>query len=129
MQRLDSFNLLDWIDAETKHLDVVASWENLCSTYENLRFSDVISDANRLEEFKWIIKEMNKFLTRARSALLKQTEPDQMMYSLMEMYKTPSQVKIVDRKSVTYQKLRQIWIDQMITNLKVYMLDLVETEE
>ena len=54
----------DWVEEETRHIDVVASWESLCDTYEALRFSDPMTDAERLDEFKWVVQQMNVFLSK-----------------------------------------------------------------
>ena len=63
-------SIRDWVDEETRHIDVVASWESLCDTYDTLRFTDPLSDAERLEEFRWIVQQMNSFLTKIRTKLL-----------------------------------------------------------
>ena len=60
----------DWVERETTHIDVVASWESLCGTYEALRFTDQLSDAERLDEYKWIVQQMNSFLSKVRTRLL-----------------------------------------------------------
>lgn len=111
--------LHDWIDRETSPLDVVASWENLCSTYRDLEFSDPISDSVKLEEFKWIIKEMNKSLTRARKKLMTCKDVDAVQMALQEMFIPTGTVNIEGRRSLAYQKLRQRWIQMMLYNLPI----------
>lgn len=108
--------LHDWVENETRALDVVASWETLCDVYRTLEFNDPLSDAMRMEEFKWIIGEMNKHLSRARSRLLTCTDPESMKEALSKMF-TSEQAKVLDRRSLTYHKLRQMWVSQMIANL------------
>ena len=122
-----SFNqkFVDWIMDETRPLDIVASWETLCNVYHVLEFSDDISDTVKLEEFKWIIKEMNKHLTRARKKLLTCEEMDSLMEVLKLMYSPSGAITITSRKDIAYHKLRQKWIDQMI--MKVSMIE--EEEE
>lgn len=110
--------LHDWVDEQTRHLDVVASWESLCSTYEVLRFSDPLSDTVRLEEFKWIIKEMNKFLTRMRQVLIPIGNPRDMISALRRSFTPTGKVAIEGRRSLAFQKLRQRWIQQMIVQLE-----------
>lgn len=110
--------LHDWVEDQTRQLDVVASWESLCDTYSVLQFSDPLSDTVRLEEFKWIIKEMNKFLTRMRSKLRICRDPDSMMMALEETFTPNGKVQIEGRRSLAYQKLRQRWILQMLSQLE-----------
>lgn len=116
--------LHDLIEDQTSPLDLVASWENLCNTYRVLEFSDPLSDTVRLEEFKWIIKEMNKFLTRMRNKLLtcKNVETTQMI--LREHFTPVGKVAVDSRRSLAYQKLRQQWITMMLITL-----DQMEDEE
>lgn len=123
---LESFSkddLHDWIDAQTVHLDVVASWETLCMTYDELRFIDQIPDATRLDEFKWIIKEMNKFLSRMRTKLMNCKDADAVRKALQDSFTPMGQVNLSDRQSLCYQKLRQSWIRSMLKNLEMMMLD------
>lgn len=118
--------LHDWIDAETRPLDVVASWESLCDAYRALEFSDPISDTVRLEEFKWIIKEMNKFLTRMRTKLMPCREIDDAIQALLESFTPTGKVTIEGRRSLAYQKLRQRWITQAINQLSQMNQEMME---
>lgn len=120
MPRLDlSKDLLhDWVMEETRPLDVVASWESLCDTYRMLEFHDDMSDATKLEEFKWIIKEMNKFLSRMRSKLMGSDGVDAMMECLGSSFVPTGKVNIDGRRSLAFQKLRQRWIAQMMAKAK-----------
>lgn len=111
--------LHDWIEEETHALDVTASWESLCDAYRILEFVDPISDAMKMEEFKWIIGEMNKHLTRARKKLLSCQDLDSTKQALEEMYF--SNVSVTSRKSLAYNKLRQRWISQMLIKIEAAM--------
>lgn len=120
MQRqvyLNKDDLHDWIDDRTTHLDLVASWETLCSTYDSLQFLDPLTDLSRLEEFKWIIAETNKFLTRMRTALMTHTSIQTIQDYLVKNINTTSAP--TDRKALAYQKFRQNWILQRLSELQV----------
>ena len=45
-----------WVDEECRHLDLVASWNTLVEQYDSCRFTDGITDQQRLMEFKQVIK-------------------------------------------------------------------------
>lgn len=112
-------NLLnDWVNEQTRQLDTVASWETLCDVYDVLRFCDPLSDTVRLEEFKWIIREMNKFLTRMRSKLMSCTDLEAMKTTLQQSFTPQGKVQIEGRRSLAFQKLRQRWIMSMIAQLE-----------
>ena len=120
-------DLHDWIENETCALDVVASWETLCDVYRSLEFSDPITDSIRMEEFKWIIAEMNKHLSRARKKLLNCPDPESMMNVLESMFSTGAEVN--SRTSLTYHKLRQRWVSKMITQLMMMQTEREEKED
>lgn len=128
---MDSFNkdaLHDWVEAETQAIDVVASWESLCDTYRVLEFNDQIADATKLEEFKWIIREMNKHLSRARKMLMSCKDQESMMESLQKMFVPTGGMTLINRKDVAYHKLRQMWITRMMARLAT-MTDQEQKEE
>lgn len=108
----------DWVDEETRHVDVVASWESLCDTYDALRFSDRLSDAERLEEFKWIVQQMNSFLTKVRTRLLTCKDADAMLEMLGSCLTPSGKVELSERKALVYQKLKQQWIRTTMMRLQ-----------
>lgn len=120
--------LHDWVEDETRALDVVASWETLCDVYRTLEFNDPLSDTMRMEEFKWIIGEMNKHLSRARRKLLTCTDPETMIEVLSKMY-VSTEAKVSNRMDLTYHKLRQMWVSKMIARLNSITEQQMTTEE
>jgi hypothetical protein len=70
----------------------------------------------RMEEYKWIIGEMNKHLSRARKKLLTCTDPSSMREVLLQMF-VSTEAKVSNRMDLTYHKLRQMWVSQMIARL------------
>jgi len=122
-------SIRDWIDEETRHIDVVASWESLCDTYDALRFTDQLSDAERLEEFKWIVQQMNSFLSKIRTKLLSCKDIEAMTEMLAKSINPIGKVELAERKSLVYQKLRQRWMMTKISELSLMQAQQEETEE
>lgn len=120
--------LNDWVDAETGHIDVVASWENMCSTYEALKFTDPLSDEERIGEFKWVVQYMNSFLTKIRTKLLTCRDADSMIEVLQGSFTPMGKMELNDRKALAYQKLRQQWIMTSIMKLRTMAEEAEETE-
>ena len=114
-------NIREWIDEETRHIDLVASWESLCDTYDALRFTDRLSDADRLEEYKWIVQQMNSFLTKTRSKLLTCKDMEAMIEFLSKSFTPMGKVDLSNRKALVYQKLRQQWVRTEIMKLQTMM--------
>lgn len=107
----------DLIDIETRHIDVVASWENLYSAYDTLRFTDHLSDNERLDEFKWVVQQMNAFLTRIRTKLLICKDIDAMLETLSQNVVPKGKTELVERRALVYQKLKQQWIKSLAIRL------------
>jgi hypothetical protein len=120
-EQVSTTSIREWVDDETRHIDVVASWESLCDTYETLRFTDPLSDAERLDEFKWIVQQMNAFLTKVRSRLLTCKDQDAMMEVLGISMTPVGKVELGTRKALVYQKLKQQWLRTMMMRLQVMM--------
>lgn len=127
-EQVSTTSIREWVDDETRHIDVVASWESLCDTYETLRFTDPLSDAERLDEFKWIVQQMNAFLTKVRSRLLTCKDQDAMMEVLGISMTPTGKVELGTRKALVYQKLKQQWLRTMMMRLQVMMQE-TRTEE
>ena len=128
MSEIEKSVLHDWVESETRALDLVASWETLCDAYKILEFVDPISDTVRLEEFKWIIKQMNTHLSRARKKLLSCKDIQQTQRMLEEMYIPSGDVKISARTDLAYHKLRQRWVSQMLAKLEMLESEILETQ-
>lgn len=112
----------DWVERETTHIDVVASWESLCGTYEALRFTDRLSDAERLDEYKWIVQQMNSFLSKVRTRLLSCRDIDAMLEMLGSTFTPVGKVELSSRRALVYQKLRQQWIRTSMSELEMMRL-------
>ena len=120
--------LHDWVENETRALDVVASWETLCDVYRTLEFTDPLTDAIRMEEFKWIIGEMNKHLKRAKNKLMGCQNAAAMMEALQNMFVSTG-TTVTNRMDLTYHKLRQMWVSQMIGQLTTMLETMKEESE
>ena len=114
-------SLREWVDEETRHIDVVASWESLNDTYDTLRLADPLSDTERLEEYKWIVQQMNSFLTKIRTKLLSCKDMEAMVDMLTASFTPTGKVELGTRKALVYQKLRQQWMGTMIQRLRLML--------
>lgn len=120
--------LSNYIQAETTPFDLISSWENLGSIYSSLGFTDELTDERRIEEFKWIIKEMNKFLTRERKALITARDEEAAFELLSKDVSPNGDTKLEQRKQIVFHKLRQSWVLRVMHNLdeRIKQLRLLE---
>jgi len=119
----------EWVDGETRHIDVVASWESLNDTYDMLRFTDPLSDAERLEEYKWIVQQMNSFLTKMRTRLLSCKDLEAMVEMLGASFTPTGKMELSTRRALVYQKLRQQWVRTEMTRLQMMLAQKEEEQD
>lgn len=130
MPRLElTGDVREWVDEETRHIDVVASWESLCDTYDALRFTDPLSDAERLDEFKWIVQQMNVFLTKVRAKLLSCKDLEAMAEVLGNSFTPSGKMDLSARRALVYQKLKQQWVRTELARLQELARMMQEKEE
>lgn len=124
-QVLSTSQIQDYIDQNTLPLDLVASWETLCEVYDALRFTDELTDSMRLEEYKWIIHQMNTFLKNIRKQLINKQDYEVILMELENKMATPDTKFSEGRKSLVYQKLRQRWI----INTRRQLMEMIQHNE
>jgi hypothetical protein len=124
----ESTVLAEWAERECRHLDLIASWETLLTVYEVLGFHGPNNDEQQLTEFKTVITELNKFLTRMRNGLTKTTDIDDAIEFLAGHANTADMNAVKTRASVAYNKLKQRWIAQSVSVLQAARPDTEEGE-
>lgn len=122
-------SLREWVEDETRHIDVVASWESLNDTYDVLKLTDPLSDTERLEEYKWIVQQMNSFLSKMRTKMLSCKDIEAMIEMLGTSFTPIGKVDLSTRRSLVYQKLRQQWVRTEMVRLQTMQTQQMETEE
>lgn len=113
----ESDTLAEWADREFRHLDLIASWETLLAVYDALNFIGPDNDEARLSEFKTVITELNKFLTRMKNGLAKTKDIESAVEYLSQHASTADMNQVRTRPSIAYNKLKQQWIAQSISVL------------
>ena len=114
----ESVILAEWAEAECRHLDLIASWETLLSVYDALGFTGPDTDDQKLVEFKTVITDLNKFLTRMKNGLAKVKATDDAVQFLMGHAYATEMGQIKNRPNIAYNKLKQRWIIQSIAALQ-----------
>lgn len=125
----ESTILAEWAEHECRHLDLIASWETLLSVYETLGFQGPDSDEMRLTEFKAVITETNKFLTRMKNGLSRTTDINDAIEFLSAHANTSDMNGVRTRPNIAYNKLKQRWITQSVSVLMAYVVDDIEEGE
>lgn len=126
---LSSEVLSEWAKEECRHLDLIASWETLMNVYETLGFIGPKTDEERLTEFKVIIGELNKFLTRMKNGLDRTSSIEGAIEFLQGHINTADMNTVKNRQGIAYNKLKQRWITQAISTLITTLQQEIEEEE
>lgn len=116
----------NWAEAQCRHIDVVASWETLTEVYDQMRFNDPMSDEQRVIEYRWVIGEVNKFLTRQRKVLHSCKNFEAAIEKLQDAMIPEGKVKLDMRQQIVYHKLRQRWLTMAIQVMRSMQIDEME---
>lgn len=124
----ESLILAEWAEAETVHLDVVGAWDTLLAVYEALGFEGPTDDMERIAEFKIVVAEVNKFLTRMRNGLNRTRSIEDAIEFLRGHANTKDATTLSNRPAVAYNRLKQHWIRQSVSAL-TNAVEVADTEE
>lgn len=113
---------------DTEPVDMITSWTTLCDVYNQLAFIDQLTDEERIGEFKRVVKEVNRFLTRARSGMLSARTDTDVIDWLVEELKPKPQANYDHRYQIAFYKLKQEWITQQLRKY-TWMIEQNEIEE
>ena len=123
----ESLVLASWASEECTHLDIVGAWDTLLAVYSSLGFEGPSDDIERIAEFKVVIAETNKFLTRMRNGLNKAHSVEDAIEFLTNHANTKDASTLDNRPAVAYNRLKQHWIRQSIASLRNAM-EIMEAE-
>jgi hypothetical protein len=88
-----------------------------------------MTDAERLDEFKWVVQQMNVFLSKTRAKLLSCKDMEAMIEVLGLSFTPSGKTDLSARRSLVYQKLKQQWVRTEIARVRTMMIQDMETEE
>lgn len=120
MSKLDSHTssiLADWVNDKTRHLDLVAVWDEILWLYDDyFKFRDSLSDVERMKEFKQVVKDTNTYLTKVRGLLLSCSN----LYALQEVLLKEMNTPTINnsRTSIAYLKLKQRWVIGCLSDIR-----------
>lgn len=123
--------LFQWAESKFEPVDLIASWNVLTETYKQLEFLDELTDEERIQEFKLVIKEVNRALTRYRKAVQSCYDIGSAIDYLRSQFKAGRQSDVTSRPDICYQSMKVSLLRTCIQELE-YMnqqLTMIEEEE
>lgn len=113
----ESQYLHEWAEHNCQQVDLISSWTELVGVYKHLEFLDEINDEQRIVEFKKVVRETNRLLTRTRKALETCSDIDAAIEYLGSQFQPSRNSDVVSREDIAYQALKQRFLRQAIMEL------------
>lgn len=121
--------LQEWADKNCRPVDLISSWTELVSVYKHLEFVDGLNDEQRIKEFKHVVRETNRLLTRVKNTLTTCLSIKDAIEYLSTQFAPSRNSDVTDRQDVAYQALKQRFLRQSIAELTAVYENLFESEE
>lgn len=121
--------LMEWTERNCQPVDLISSWTELVSVYKHLEFVDDLNDEQRIKEFKHVVRETNRLLTRVKNTLTTCLSIKDAIEYLSSQFAPSRNSDVTDRQDVAYQALKQRFLRQSIVELTAIYENLFESEE
>jgi len=107
--------------------DILGYWHDIKCRYESMGFTDRLSDKDRIEEYDYITRQMNKYISSHQKAVLADDDLVRMLAEASDMHAhAPFEGR--ERRQLVYFSMRDDWL-RMLMGLIGQMMDDHEMEE
>ena len=99
--------------------NLIGYWPDIQQRYKMMGFTDQLTDKEKIEEYDYITKQLNKYLSAHHDEVLSKCDSDlSMMLGVIKnlLDKAPTVTK--DRKSLVYMAMRDDWLIGMYNLLE-----------
>lgn len=111
--------------------DFRGMWSTLNAMYDELRFDDKITDNQRIDEYRWIVQQLRKYMFSKQDDILGCQSLEDMIDKVDSLISNAAEYG-EDRKHIAYNFLRDQWLfevrNYMSTMLIEYSDDMEEEE-
>lgn len=119
---------LDTIKDEFRTPDLLDCWSILLQKYETMGFTDQLTDAQRIEEFSYIVDQYRKFIGAKEKPILSYSyDLNKMLYYVEELIEKTKD-KSNERKVLVYYVLRNEWLIHL-RNLIYTAIEMLSAEK
>lgn len=91
----------------------------IAKRYEELGFTDRLSDSEKIQEAWWIVQQLRKFMGKQRAAALSMASDLDGLIELFERMRDRATETCADRRDLIYHVLRDEWISRMIVSIDI----------
>ena len=106
---------------EFKTPDQIGFWPLLMKKYSELGFTDPITDAQRIEEFNYIIEQTRKYVFREQKPIMAYEHDPVKMLAFVDELIEKAKEKGSDRKTLVYHALRDDWLLHLRGMIEMYL--------
>ena len=103
--------------------DFVGMWPAISAKYEFMKFSDPLTDVQRIEEFSYIHEQLCKFISKKKTTFLKYADDPKKMQELVQQTLGSAKEKSLVRKELVYIALRDEWLVSLYTLLDMIIME------
>lgn len=109
--------------------DFQAMWFTLNSKYQALGFHDNIADSIRINEYKYIVQQLRKYMTGKKDTILHDcSTPEEMVDVINHLIGNGSEYAD-ERKEVVYNFIRDDWLMEIRGYVATFIYQATEDEE
>lgn len=108
--------------------DFEAMWYMLKDQYKNLGFTDQMTDQQRVDEYKWIVQQLRKYMFSKQDGILDCDSVEDMVACVDKLIGTADEYG-EDRKHVVYNFVRDHWLYELRNHLSNMLIEMYTIEE
>ena len=98
-------------------------WFNVKQWYEALGFTDPLSDQQRIDEFKWIVQQLRKYMFSKQDVIVGHENLEGMVAEVDNLLSKAEEYGD-ERKKIVYNFMRDHWLYEIRNHLNVMMMDM-----
>ena len=108
--------------------DFESMWNALNNMYQYLGFTDKISDQQRIDEYKWIVQQLRKYMFTKQDSVMSKDTVEEMIDVVVGLIGKADEYGR-ERKDVVYNFMRDHWLYEVRDTLMSMLVDVDEEEE
>ena len=111
--------------------DFESMWFSIKDIYDNLGFTDALTDQQRIDEYKWIVQQLRKYMFSKQDQVLSCDNVEGMINTI-DSYIASAEEYGDERKKVVYNFMRDHWLYEVRNHLVGMLMDMelnVEEED
>lgn len=108
--------------------NLIGWWDNIRNKYAQFGFTDVMSDEETIEEFDYIARQLNRYISSHQKEILENSDLIAMRDTVINLH-SKAEDAARERKKLVYASLRDDWLVGLVMFIESLMQETVEEEE